>query len=321
MKRWVASVLVAVSAMVGCKDDPRTEHASPPPSVSATTSNAAAPGPKPSSSAGGSASTSASASTTAALPAGPAGCVEPKALKAHAVSEAAAILAADPLDPERPWSLPDDATHQVAANGITYAIADMDTEAGIALGAIDAKKGGAPLFHVDGLQVAGGSVSVALSPKGTLLARTYSRHGDELFDAATGKTVGTAGTGGYALSPDESYAVVAPWLGAFTDQPVSTDLVVRRLGAVPTTKVIASWKSLVHAGDAPSSFGVAICPSGKIFAASHPMGELSIHRADDLAKVASSSKPPKGKPAFTRSGKWIVIVNDAANVGLFELVP
>ena len=54
-------------------------------------------------------------------------------------------------------------------------------------------------------------------------------------------------------------------------------------------------------------FTAGICATGQTFALASPDGELVVYRAKDLKRAAAIGHPGPGVPAFSRSGRLLVL--------------
>lgn len=166
-------------------------------------------------------------------------------------------------------------------------------------GALAATSEGKIVWNVAAMEVAGGGFDVMLSPKGSFVARYYSRGGIELFDAADGKLLRKVGVA--FPSPDDRFVIEVPRVPFGLDAWDHHD--VRYVPMDPKEPV----RSIVTLPDKDvPAVAADVCASGSLIAISY-VKELSIYRTTDLTKLASFANPGEGAPAFTKSGRYVVL--------------
>jgi hypothetical protein len=176
-----------------------------------------------------------------------------------------------------------------------------------------ARDGSKVLWSVAGYPVAGGIFGVGLSWSGRVVSRSYSRGNSEIFDARSGARYAEVGRD-VVVDPTDSYAVDPPtmqWFANHFDRAEVRKLSLARAPATARTVArlpIDPRKDYASANpDENPEFGVAICATGALYVVSHANAELALYRASDDAKLASVRHPPSGRPAFTRSGRFVLI--------------
>lgn len=242
-------------------------------------------------------------------------CPYPTSIVERNLGEWKALLAGDPIEQAPSWRGDADGTGLKTLDGVRF---EIDMTAAPPLYAMSndlvAYKGKKELWRAKGFSVAGGAFEALLSPHETIVSRSYSRGSNELFDAKTGRSLAAVGLRS-VISPDDRYVVDPPYAG-FT-APLDNDVMVVSLPS-GTKKSIASPPT----GSEPTEFDVALCTTGATFVVTHQKGELAIFRADNMSKAASFDKPGPGIAAFSKSGRFVAMVDRSAietPLRLFEL--
>lgn len=236
----------------------------------------------------------------------PSTCVEPTTLSPVLEGRVAEILANDP-EAAPAWRRGKDDHLTIAHDARVYS---MSLE-----GSIAATEGGKPLWKVPEVQVAGGAFGLMLSPKGSVVVRQFSRGGLELFDANDGRRLREVGAA--EPSPDDRFVLELPRIPFGLEAWDHDD--VRYVPLDPKLPVQSIVKLPLKTGEYPQ-FGATVCATGALFAVSFPTTALAVYRTSDLQRLASLPTPGPGVPAFTRSGRYLVLREHDNVRAMFELV-
>jgi hypothetical protein len=226
-------------------------------------------------------------------------CPSPSAIVEVEGDEARAILASDPVEVPPNWRIADEGSSISANDGRTYSLEAGGPASIPVFNDVVARKGGKRLWEAPGFGVAGGAFSIALSPRDSIVARSYSRGMTDLFDAADGHAIGNVGNAS-VVAPNDAYVVDVPTILFGIESLTHPEVeIVRPHGA---------RQAIAHVQSESDRVAAAICGTGDTFALAWASGPVEIFRGDDAARVAGFEKAgPTGSPAFTRSGRALVL--------------
>ncbi len=234
-----------------------------------------------------------------------AACAEPSKLVALDTADLEKSLAEDPED-RFGWRRAKDGA-ALEMQGRSYSI-----EAGT--NDLVAMVGTKPQWRGPGFPITSGQLYVIGTQDGAVAGRGHTHGGLDLFLADTGLSMGKFGAK-VVVAKGGAYVLDPPTLAHGTKTYVHSDVTLVLPGGNP--KQVVSWENSLEPDN--QAFGAAICSSGAIFAVSHPKESLTIHRASDMAVLATYPKPAAGVPAFTRSGRYVV-VRDKASATIYQLL-
>ena len=250
-------------------------------------------------------------------------CIEPHSITRLDPHSASKALLSDPLPAPTTWrSAPccEPGTSSTVRDGNrTFTQGGLDNT-------LVVEEGGEELWRSTFGLVAGGFVTVLLSPHGTLVRREYSRGGVELFAAESGLLLANLGHG-VQVAPNESFALDPPsFEGADPSfnraEVLKHDLVPKRAPKAVVRLPLPVGSPVEDGRLSSSSFGVAIGPTSTLYAVSFPSTELGVYRSSDDTKLARFDNPLPGVPQFSKSGCLIAVSGDGDEAPtVFRLAP
>ncbi len=172
-----------------------------------------------------------------------------------------------------------------------------------------ARDGGREIWRVAGFPIAGGLFTLSLTPDGRFVTREYSREGEVvLFDARTGARYAVVGRD-VVFDPEGRFGLDPPHENVYDRFDRAQ---IHKLELTPGQPRVRSIVSLPidlrkKVEEDEWYFGVAVCATGAFYAVSHPGQELGIYRSQGDVLVARLNRPPLGKPAFSRSGRYLTL--------------
>ena len=234
-----------------------------------------------------------------------AACEEPSKLVALETADLEKALAEDPED-RFAWRRPKDGT-ALEMQGRSYSIETGTND-------LVAMVGQKPQWRGPGFPITSGQLYVVGTQDGAVAGRGHTHGGLDLYLADTGLSIGKVGSKA-VVAKGGAYVLDPPTLAHGTKTYLHFDVTLIVPGADP--KPVVSWENALEPDN--HAFGAAICATGAVFVVSHPKESLTIHRASDLATLATYPKPAAGAPAFTRSGRYVV-VRDKASATIYQLM-